>query len=102
MQKLELIVKWWSSDDYYVNNVTLLLDDEKIETIKKAQTFILANPDIDYISIGIDDDCTGTLSSLYKITAGKVVVRASGELYFKASDKEYRKWKLKTKLFKLT
>jgi hypothetical protein len=56
-QKFELNVEWTSNEHYYLDNVTLLLTDEKEETIKKAQRLSEENPDIDTIRVRIDQDC---------------------------------------------
>jgi hypothetical protein len=86
-QKLELKVEWFSNEHYYLNNVTLLLTDEKVETIKKAQRLSEENPDIDTIRVRIDEDCLANFGD-YRLGYGFVLV-GGGEgtaLYFIGTD----------------
>lgn len=86
-QKLELKIEWWSNDHYYLDNVTVLLTDEKIETIKKAQRMSEQNRDIEGIRVRIDEDCLACFGD-YRLGYGFVQVGV-GEgtgLYFIGTD----------------
>ena len=97
MQKLELEVVWTSNEHYYLDNVTLLLTDDKIETIKKAQRLSEANPDIDTIRVRIDQDCLASMSD-YRLGYGFVLV-GGGEgtaLYFIGTDHYNSQYQVET------
>lgn len=102
-QKLELKVEWYSNEHYYLDNVTLLLTDEKVETIKKAQRLSEENPDIDTIRVRIDEDCLASMSE-YRLGYGFVLV-GGGEgtaLYFIGTDHYDSKNQVETGEFFLT
>jgi len=86
-QKHELEVAWWSNEYYDVKTVTLLIPDDKEETIEKAQKLCEENPDIDTIKIRIDEDCMATGTD-YRLGHGFVQVSGGKgtALYFLGQD----------------
>ena len=86
-QKHELPVAWWSNECYDVELVTLLIPDDKEETIIKAQKLCEENPDIDKIMIKIDEDCMATGND-YRLGFGFVQVSGGKgtALYFLGQD----------------
>ena len=101
-QKLELKVEWYSNEHYYLDNVTLLIPDEKEETIRKAQKLCGENPDIDTIRVRIDADCLASMSE-YKLGYGFVLVGGGKgtALYFIGTDNFDSKNQVETEEFYL-
>jgi hypothetical protein len=85
MKKLELEVNWKTNEYYEMSVVTLLLPDDKIESIEKSQKFLKANPDIDSIRVRIDEDCLASMSDS-RLGYGFVMVGSGDELYFIGCD----------------
>ena len=85
-QKLELSIEWRTNEYYDMDTVTLLLVEEKVAAIQKAQTILKENPDLDSIRVMIDQDCIASDSTLHKLGYGFVLVRAGDALYFVGTD----------------
>jgi hypothetical protein len=85
-KKFELSVEWRTNEYYMMDTVTLLLDEEKIGAIEKAQTTLKENPDFDSIRIMIDENCISSDSDLHRLGYGFVIVCAGDDLYFIGTD----------------
>ena len=100
MKKLELKVEWKTNEYYEMNDVTLLIPDDKIEAIEKSQTFLKANPDVDSIRVRIDADCLASMSD-YRLGYGFVMVGNGDTLYFIGSDHYESSYQVHTESFTL-
>jgi len=85
MKKVELSVGWKTNEYYDLDDVTLLLTDDKIEAIKKSKDFLKANPDVDSIRVRIDENCLASMSE-HRLGYGFVIVSNSDALYFIGTD----------------
>ena len=85
MKKVELSVGWKTNEYYDLDDVTLLLTDDKIEDIKKSKDFLKANPDVDSIRVRIDENCLASMSE-HRLGYGFVIVSNSDALYFIGTD----------------
>lgn len=101
MKKLELKVEWKTNEYYDVDVVTLLLPDEKIETIEKCQKLMKANPDVDSVRVRIDENCLASMSEDYRLGYGFVVVGSGDALYFIGTDHYDSKNQVETESFEL-
>lgn len=86
MKKIELKVEWKTNEYYDLDDVTLLLTDDKIEAIKKSKDFLKANPDVDSIRVRIDENCLASMSNSSRLGYGFVIVSNSDALYFIGTD----------------
>lgn len=84
-KKLELSVLWSTNEYYEMENVTLLLVEEKVTAIEKAQKFLKENPDSDSVRVRIDQDCLASMSD-HKLGYGFVIVSSGDTLYFIGTD----------------
>ena len=100
-QKLELKILWKTEDCYEMENVTLLLVEEKIAAIRTAQELLIKNPELDSIRIRIDNDCLATMSTDVRLGYGFVIVQAGDGLYFIGSDNFDSKYQVETETFEL-
>lgn len=85
MKKIELKVEWKTNEYYDLDDVTLLLTDDKIKTIEKSKDFLKANPDVDSIRVRIDENCLASMSE-HRLGYGFVIVSNSDALYFIGTD----------------
>lgn len=85
MKKLELKIEWKTNEYYDLNNVTLLLTDEKIEAIEKSQKFLKNNPDVNSIKVMIDENCLANFGDC-RLGYGFVLVGNGENLYFVGTD----------------
>jgi len=85
MKKLELKIEWKTNEYYDLDDVTLLLTDEKIATIEKSQLFLKDNPDIDSIRVQIDENCITSMSD-HRLGYGFIIVSNSDRVYFIGTD----------------
>jgi len=85
MKKVELSVQWKTNEYYDLDDVTLLLPDDKIEAIEKSKDFLKANPDVDSIRVRIDENCLASMSE-HRLGYGFVIVSNSDALYFIGTD----------------
>lgn len=85
-KKLELSIEWRTNEYYDMDTITLLLVEEKIAAIEKAQTILEKNPDFDSIRVMIDENCISSDSTMHRLGYGFVLVRAGDELYFIGTD----------------
>lgn len=86
MRKFELTVEWKTNEYYDMDDVTLLLTDEKIEVIKKSRDFLKANPDVDSIRVRIDENCLASMSNSSRLGYGFVIVGNGDAIYFIGTD----------------
>lgn len=82
--KKELDVAWKTNEYYDMDHVTVLLVEEKVAAIEKAQKFLRENPDLDSIRVRIDEDCLASMSE-HRLGYGFVIV-STGALYFIGTD----------------
>ena len=100
MKKLELKVEWKTNEYYEVDTLTLLLTDDKIAAIQKAQQFLKENRDIDTIRVRVDQDCLATMTD-YKLGYGFVIVGGGDALYFIGTDHSDSQYQVETESFEL-
>jgi len=86
MKKLELKVEWKTNEYYELDDVTLLIPDDKLEAIEKSQKFLKANPDVDSIRVRIDKNCLASMSESSRLGYGFVIVGSGDALYFIGTD----------------
>ena len=98
-KKLELDVLWKTEEYYEVDNITLLLVEEKTAAILKAQQFLKENPEIDSIRIRIDSDCIATMGEI-RLGYGFVIVHTLS-MYFIGTDNFDSKYQVETEAFSL-
>ena len=85
MKKLELKIDWKTNEYYELDDVTLLLTDEKIFAIQRVGAFLKNNPDIEDARVRIDEDCLASMST-HRLGYGFVIVNRSDRLYFIGTD----------------
>jgi len=85
MKKLELTIEWKTNEYYELNDVTLLLTDETISAVQRAQAFLSENPDVDSARVRIDEDCISSMSEC-RLGYGFVIVSKGDLLYFIGTD----------------
>ena len=98
MPKFELKVEWKTNEYYDMEYVTLLIPDDKLEAIEKAQAFLKANPDIDSIRVRIDADCLASMSE-HRLGYGFVIVRNGDSLNFIGTDNYESSYQVETESF---
>jgi len=98
MPKFELKVEWKTNEYYDMEYVTLLIPDDKLEAIEKAQAFLKANPDIDSIRVRIDGDCLASMSE-HRLGYGFVIVRNGDSLNFIGTDNYESSYQVETESF---
>lgn len=100
MKKLELNVDWKTNEYYEVNVVTLLLTDDKIDSIQKSQQFLKDNSDVDSIRVRIDQECLATDTD-YTLGYGFIMVGSGDALYFIGTDHNDSQYQVETEGFEL-
>ena len=85
-KKFELSIEWRTNEYYMMDTVTLLLIEEKVAAIEKAQTILKENPDFDSIRVMIDEKHIDSDSTFHRLGYGFVLVRAGDDLYFIGTD----------------
>lgn len=96
-KKLELKVQWKTNEYYDMNNITILILEEKYDAIVKAQQILNKNPEMDSIRIRIDQQCLASMSE-YKLGYGFIVV-GGGEgtaLHFIGTDHHNSQYQVET------
>lgn len=96
-KKYELQIGWKTNEYYEMDNVTLLLVEEKVAAIEKAQAFLKKNPDIDSMRVRIDNDCLGSMSEV-RLGYGFVIV-SGGSMYFVGTDNYDSAYQVETESF---
>jgi len=100
MKKLKLNVQGTTNEDYELKVVTLLLTDDKIETIKKSKAFLEANKDIDTIRVRIDEPSLPSMSDT-RLGYGFIHVSNADALYFIGTDHYDSANQVETEAFEL-
>lgn len=100
MKEIKLNIEWKTNEYYEMNVVTLLLTDEKIETIQKSQQFLKENSDVDSIRVRVDQDYL-TSDTDYKLGYGFVMVGSGDVLYFIGTDHHDSQLQVETEGFEL-
>ena len=101
-KKLELKVGWKTNEYYELDDVTLLIPDDKEEAIIKSQEFLKANPDVDTVRVRIDKDCLASMSDSSRLGYGFVIVSSGTGLYFIGTDNFDSKNQVETEEFFLS
>ena len=100
-KKLELKILWKTEDCYELDNITLLLVEEKTAAILKAQSTLRECPEFDSIRIRIDQNCIASVGDA-RLGYGFVIVQAGDGLYFVGSDNFDSRYQVETETFELT
>jgi len=100
MKEIKLNIEWRTNEYYEMNVVTLLLTDDKIETIKKSQQFLKENSDVDTIRVRVDQNCL-TSDTDYKLGYGFVMVGSGDALHFIGTDHHDSQYQVETESFEL-
>jgi hypothetical protein len=100
MKEIKLNIEWRTNEYYEMNVVTLLLTDDKIETIQKSQQFLKENRDVDSIRVRVDQNCL-TSDTDYKLGYGFVMVGSGDALHFIGTDHHDSQYQVETESFEL-
>jgi hypothetical protein len=101
MKKVELKVGWKTNEYYELDDVTMLIPDDKIEAIEKSQKFLKANPDVDTVRVRIDKDCLASMSEFSRLGYGFIIVSSGTGLYFIGTDSFDSSNQVETESFEL-
>jgi len=99
MIKVNLNVEFKTDEYYDVDMVSLLIPDETIETVKKSQEFLKANPDVDGIKVRVPENCIAVDSEDARIKIGFIIVSAGDVVHFFGQDNFDSRYQIETQEF---